>query len=272
MKIIGLSNIRYELDNLKEIPHILFVGARGTGKTTLAMYLAQTKHKNIHFLTGNTLKKQDMLATFVTLEKDDIILIDEIHRLRPEVEELLYQPLELFKLPIQDKSGNHLLLDLEKFSLIGTTTKPSKLSKPLLSRFQLTLHIPHYNIRELARIVRTKYNISQREALLVASNTITPREALNLAFRVVQLGGNIQKNLEFIGYKFGLSKTERYYLKIVHKVGKISKRSLASALQIDEDELDYIEDKLIHKGLVEITNRGRSLTIKGMLKIKEMLK
>jgi len=270
-KLIGLKDIRYELDKLKAVPHILFTGPRGTGKTTLGNYIAETRDKKVKFVTGNTLKKTDVLNLFVNIREGDIILIDEIHRLNPAVEEVLYQPMETGKLPIQDISGNTMEFPLPQFSLIGTTTKSAAISKPLMSRFQITFHIPHYNLRELTRIVLSNYNdMPLRSALQIAGNVVTPREAINLAFRVTQLGDDIEQNLKFIGYKLGVSRLERQYLKVVQNVGKISLASLVSAMQVDEDEVRFVEDKLIQKRLIQISSRGRTLTVNGMMKLKDL--
>jgi len=271
MNLVGLTNIKYELNHLKSIPHTLFFGGRGTGKTTLSQYIADLKGKRLTFLTGNTLRLNELLKVFVDVEDGDIILIDEIHGLSPRIEEVLYQPMETGKLYIKDVSGTFQEYQLPKFTLIGTTTKPSMISKPLMSRFQLMFQIPHYNIRELARIIRVNFNkIAIPDALKIAINVVSPREAVNLARRVSSLGDNIIKNLEFVGYKYGLSKAERFYLKIVNQVGKISLTNLASALQLDGDEVRYIEEKLIRKGYINVSSSGRSLTVKGLIKIKEL--
>jgi Holliday junction DNA helicase RuvB len=272
MRLIGLTNLRYELDSLKELPHILFLGPRGTGKTTLSEYVATSHNRKLILTVGKTLKAQDLLNILININENDVLLIDEIHRLNPGTEELLYHPMEKFQLPIKNLYGSFQTFPLPKFCLIGTTTKPSLLSKPLISRFQLQMDIPHYNVRELARIIQSNYNfLSQREALSIAVNTITPREAVNLASRITNFGNkNISEVLEFIGYKYGLSQSERYYLKIVHEVNTISLTSLGNALQIDKDEVSFIEDKLIRKGYIDITTKGRQLTIKGILKIKQL--
>lgn len=276
MKLIGLNNIKHEIDNLNEVPHIVFFGPRGTGKSTMAEHIAQRKNKKLITTVGKNLTIQKLLNVFVNLEEDDVLLIDEIHGLNRGVEEQLYIPMEKYKLPIETTSGIFQTLPLPKFTVIGTTTMPSKISKPLMSRFKITFQIPHYTLRELAQIIITNYpQISIKNALSISINTVTPREAINLAYRVVSLcknenvNDNIVKNLEFIGYKYGLSKSERFYLKIVHNVGKISLTSLANALQIDKDEVKYVEDKLIRKGLIDISTKGRFLTVKGLLKIKQ---
>lgn len=270
--LIGLKNIRYELDRLKGvIPHICLSGPRGTGKTTVAKYVATSKKKKLIFVTGNTLKKQELLNILINIEEGDVLLIDEIHRLRPDVEEMLYQPMENFQISLKDMSGRFHLYDIPKFTVIGTTTKTYKISKPLMSRFQLALRISHYNVRELTKIILNEFStLSVREALLISLNTVTPREAINLSRRAVSLDKNIKNALLFMGYKYGLSKSERFYLKIVYNVGKISLSSLTSALQLDIDEVKYIEDKLIQKGYIEISSKGRQLTVKGLIKVKEI--
>ena len=240
--------------------------------TTLAEYVASSHNRKLIVTVGKTLKVQDLLNIFININENDILLIDEIHRLNPGTEELLYHPMEKFQLPIKNLYGSFQSFPLPKFCLIGTTTKPSLLSKPLISRFQLQMDIPHYNVRELARIVQSNYSyLTRHEALLIALNTITPREAVNLTSRITNFADkNIPQVLEFIGYKYGLSLSERYYLKIVHEVNTISLTSLGNALQLDKDEVNFIEDKLIRKGYIDITTKGRQLTIKGILKIKQI--
>ena len=277
MKLIGLKNIKYELDKLSEVPHIIFFGPRGTGKSTMAEHVAVQRNKKLLTAVGKNLTRQKLLNTFVNIEEGDVLLIDEIHGLNRGVEELLYIPMEQYRLPIESTNGQLQTFPLPKFSVIGTTTMPSKISKPLMSRFKITFQIPHYTLRELAQIIVSNYpQISIKNALRIAINTVTPRESINLAYRILSLcndedvNSSIEKNLEFIGYKYGMSKSERFYLKIVHNVGKISLTSLANALQIDKDEVKYVEDKLIRKGLIDISTKGRYLTVAGLLKIKEI--
>jgi len=105
MNLIGLDNIKYEINRLQEVPHILISGARGTGKTTLARYISHIKNKRLIFTTGNTLKKIELLNIFIRIQEGDILLIDEIHRLFPKLEEILYQPMENFILPVKTTYG-----------------------------------------------------------------------------------------------------------------------------------------------------------------------
>jgi len=277
MKLVGLQNIRYEISRLNDVPHILFIGARGTGKSTLAKYIAESKRRNLLVTIGNTLTKQDILNILINIKRNDIWLIDEIHRLSPQVEEILYSPMESFKLAVRTERGTFQEYKVPKFSLIGTTTKPSCVSAPLVSRFQIIFQIPHYSLRELAKIIRLHYPVfSIKSAVNIAHNVVTPREAINLSRRIMSLrqsndiNSEVESILRMIGYQFGLSKLERFYIKVVYNLGTASLQSLSNALQIDKSEVLYIEDKLIRKGLVNITSRGRSLTFSGMILVKKI--
>ena len=117
-------------------------------------------------------------------------------------------------------------------------------------------------------------DINRKTALKIAVNTVTPRESINLARRCLNLSQNINSDvdrvLEFIGYKYGLSKNERFYLKILYNCQRLSQTSLCSALQVDKDELSFIEDKLLQRRLIEITNKGRQLTFKGLQLVRKL--
>lgn len=266
MKLTGLKNIKYELDNLgKDFPHVLLTGSRGTGKTMLARYLAEKYQRRLLFLTGNTLKKDEIIDIFIHIKENDIILVDEIHNCRLAVEEVFYQPLEEKILPLNSINGCNAILSLPKFSLIGTTTKTSLISKPLISRFQIEIQIPHYNLDELSQIIKGSYpSLSLEDCALIAENITTPREAVNLARRIVKFPLPVRQALEFIGFRYGLSCFERDYIKILYNVKKIAFTSLSFALQLDKDIILKIEDKLIKNRFLEITSRGRQLSTEGI--------
>ena len=258
--MIGLEKIRQELSSYDTVPHTLFTGARGTGKTMLSKWIARQRRKELIFLTGNTLTLKKLNNVFLNLKEDDIILIDEIHRTPARVEEDLYQPLNANIFPITTPDGNNYIYRLPRFTLLATTTQTAKISKPLLSRFKLIFHIPEYTTTELAEIIQQQ-GFSFKDAIKIAKNVITPREAVNLAYRIRNLHLEVSKALEFVGYRNGLNEFERKYLEVLQKVKpqRLSLTSLAFALQLDKEEIYSIEDKLIRRGLIDINSRGRGL-------------
>ena len=258
--IVGLEKIRKELANYKQYPHILFTGARGTGKTLLSKYIAKQAGKELIFLTGNTITSQKLLKVFLRLQPGDIILIDEIHRMPAKTEEMLYQPLNNNTFPFTTLSGNNYIINLPQFTLIATTTATAKISKPLLSRFKLIFHMPEYSKEQLAQIIEQQ-GFTEQEALQIAENVIAPREAVNLAFRIKNLGMEVKKALEFLGYQNGLDERERQYLRVLEEVypQRLSLTALTFALQLDKDEVLSIEDKLIRRKMININTKGRGL-------------
>ncbi len=271
-KLIGIEKILYEIDNLKEIPNILFSGTRGTGKTALAEKICKDRNKNLILLTGHTLKKKELIQILLNLKENDLILIDEIHSLKSDIEEVLYLPIERHILPLQNERGNSIIISLPKFSFIATTTKSSKLSKPLISRFQLHIQIPQYNLRTLARIVKDRFSkLSITDCLKIAINIMTPREAINLAKRITNFPMSVSAALEFIGYYSGLSAFERQYLRLLKEVKRMALNSISFAMQLDRDEIRKLEDKLIKLKYIEIKSTGRSLLPNGE-KIIEKIK
>ncbi len=265
--LIGLKKIQYELDNLPEkLPHVLFSAARGTGKTSMAEEIARRRGKELIILTGHTLTVKEVNNMLLNLEGGEIVLIDEIHRLNPKAEEALYLPMERYFLSMQTTAGHNLKVGLPHFTLIGTTTKSSDISRPLLSRFQLHFIIPHYNLRDLSRIVKNKFNnFSTRDCLKVAKKIVTPREALNLAYRINQLPFGLDEAFEFVGYQKDLSLFERKYLKLLNQRKRLSLTSLTFTLQLDKSEVMKIEDRLINLDYIEVKSNGRFVTDKGKL-------
>jgi len=241
------------------------------GKTASAEALAIKRKKNLIILTAHTLTIKEVHTLLMNLKGGEIILIDEIHKLQPKVEEALYLPMERYFLTLQTKSGQNIKIKLPHFTLIGTTTKSSDISKPLISRFQLHFIIPHYSLRNLSRIVKYKFpSLTLKECLKISKKIVTPREALNLAYRVTQLPFDVDKAFEFIGYKNDLSLFERKYLKLLEQRVRLSLTSLTFTLQLDKSEVRKIEDKLINLDYLEVKSNGRFLTVKGK-KLLEVL-
>jgi len=267
-KFIGLDRIVDELTNLSSlttVPHILFEGSRGSGKTTLANYVGKLTHKKMITLNAPAVNFQKLQSVILTLGKNSILFIDEIHRLHPKVEELLYHPMENGEMYM---SG--FRMKIPPFTLIGATTRPDLITKPLQSRFQLRISVPRYSVRELAKIVKSTYTeLSRRDSLLIARCASVPREVLNLGYRLHQLKKTVPEGLAFLNYIDGLSKTERDYLQYIRMEPK-SVSSLSAYLMIPEQSIGDLEQRLIHLNLITITSKGRTLTPQGLMKVTNL--
>jgi len=172
------------------LDHVLLSGPPGLGKTTLAYILATAMGVNIKNTSGPTIEKAgDLAGLLTTLERGDVLFIDEIHRLQPAIEEYLYPAMEDFKLDIiidQGPSARSVRLNLPKFTLIGATTRAGMISSPLRSRFGMTSRLDYYNAEELREIIKRSagllgIEIEDDGALEIASRSRgTPRVANNL--------------------------------------------------------------------------------------------
>jgi Holliday junction DNA helicase RuvB len=271
MEFIGLKNVLWEVGLLlqqKPFPHTLFTGPRGSGKTKLSQYIGAQAGVPFVEINAPALDKKKLYTTLLTLKPYSILFIDEIHRLHPAVEEILYQPTESRTLTVPFR--NRLMtIKFIPFTLIGATTRPALLSKPMLSRFKIRIAIPRYSLRELARMIVTQYSMQIKEALDIAQYTLVPREALNLAFRVKSLNQPVNQALAFFGFKDGLSTQEQSYIKLIG-TNAVSLTSLSGFLQLDEDTIQLLEERLMSLGIIEITGRGRQLSHKGLLKLQTL--
>src|SRR5256714_4471088 len=140
------------------IDHVLLSGPPGLGKTTLAHILAKSMNANLKSTSGPTIEKAgDLAGLLTTLERGDVLFIDEIHRLQPAIEEYLYPAMEEFKLNSiidQGPSARSVRLNLPKFTLIGATTRAGMISSPLRSRFEMTSRLDYYTAEELQEIIQ----------------------------------------------------------------------------------------------------------------------
>ena len=272
MKLIGLEKIVEEIKILKQknsvFPHTLLVGPRGVGKTTISRYVSQLVNKETYFTTGATLDKTDLFRYLTMMTKGDILIIDEIHRLNKRVEEMLYSVLQDNNLIINRYAQP---IEIEEITIIGITTRPSMLSKPLLSRFRVKFEILHYTQEQLTLICKEHYPVfTFEECKKIAECCFVPRDVVNLAYRISNLDfKTIDEKLRFLGYKKGLSEKERRYLEAL-KIQTVGLKTLEGILQIHEDEIRYVEDRLLWLGLIEITNKGRQLTPKGYRVLREL--
>jgi len=270
MLLIGLEKEQYELLKAPINHHILISGPRGSGKTSLIKFLASAKRRRLTFISSATTNLDHILTTLLSVKEGDIIAIDEIHRLNKVMEEALYVPMEEFILYIPTQYGGTTQIKLPQFTLIGTTTQLSALSKALKSRFVLHIQIPTYSLKTLSKIVKVNFpNLTLKDSVLIAHHSIVPREAINLAKRVVSLGLGVQQGLAFLGYKNGLTSLEFKYLDLLKSQERLSLNSISSILQISKEDVQLLEEKLLRRKLIKITSSGRSLTFEGLLLLRK---
>ncbi len=264
------------------LEHILLSGPPGLGKTTLAYILAGAMSVNIKSTSGPTIEKAgDLAGLLTTLERGDVLFIDEIHRLSPAIEEYLYPAMEDYKLDIiidQGPNARSVRLNLPKFTMIGATTRAGMISAPLRSRFGMTCRLDYYTAEELQSIVvrsagLINVTIDDAGALEIASRSRgTPRIANNLLrwardFAQVRAGNKIGRDVADQALTMldidrdGFDEMDMRILEaLIHKFagGPVGLNSLAVAIGEDAGTLEDVnEPYLIMQGYVKRTAQGR---------------
>lgn len=275
------------------LDHVLLYGPPGLGKTTLAHIIANELGSNIKTASGPTIEKSgDLAAILSTLEPNDVLFIDEIHRIPRYIEEILYSAMEDFKLDIiigSDGQSRNIKIDLPPFTLVGATTRAGDLTSPLRDRFGIISKLEFYSNEELSQIVKRSarvlnLNIDDDSALEIAKRSRkTPRIANRLLKRVsdfalVNSNGDItidivKSSLQRLKIdESGLDSTDiEYLMSIINKFngGPVGIESIASSIGEEVTTIeDVIEPFLLQEGYVKRTSRGRIITEKTYKKFK----
>jgi holliday junction DNA helicase RuvB len=271
------------------LDHVLFYGPPGLGKTTLSYLIATEMQTSIRVTAGPMIEKSGDLAAILTnLTEGDILFIDEIHRLSPNIEEVLYSAMEDFRLDIVIGSGpaaQTVKIDLPRFTLVGATTRAGMLSAPLKARFGIEGRMQFYNHKELSRIIEIaaqkleKPTSSDAAMEMARRSRGTPRIALRLLRRVRDFAevenetsithDRTQSALSALGVdQQGFDELDIKLLRLLtDKRGRaIGLSTLAAALSEDEGTVeDVLEPYLLANGYIERTHRGRIATSKTYL-------
>lgn len=280
---IGASKLRKTA-----MDHVLLHGPPGLGKTTLAQIISRELGVNYHMTSGPVIAKAGDLAAILTnLEKKDVLFIDEIHRLSPSIEEVLYPAMEDYSLDLvigEGPAARSIRIDLQPFTLVGATTRLGLLTTPLRDRFGIPLRLEFYSINNLVKVITRGasligINIDDNAAIEIAKRSRgTPRIANRLLRRVfdfalINKSKNISLEIASISLtklgvdKMGLDSSDIRYLKLLaHKYGggPVGLETIAAGLSESKDAVEeVIEPYLLQEGFIQRSPRGRILGDEG---------
>ena len=285
------ANLRVFIESARRrqqaMDHTLFYGPPGLGKTTLAQIMSRELGVNFRMTSGPVLAKAGDLAAILTnLDKRDVLFIDEIHRLNPAVEEVLYPALEDFQLDLvigEGPAARTVRIDLQPFTLVGATTRLGLLTTPLRDRFGIPTRLEFYTVQELELIVTRAASLMGAAATPDGAHEIarrargTPRIAGRLLRRVadfalVEGDGRVTQSIADRALNrlsvddLGLDGADRRYLRLLaenYGGGPVGVETIAAALSEARDAIEeVIEPFLLQQGLIQRTPRGRMLAHK----------
>jgi Holliday junction DNA helicase RuvB len=290
---VGQAKVREQLEIFigaakkrdEALDHVLLFGPPGLGKTTLSHIIAHELGVNLRQTSGPVLEKpKDLAAILTNLEKNDVLFIDEIHRLSPVVEDILYPALEDFRIDIMIGEGpaaRSIKLDLQPFTLVGATTRAGMLTNPLRDRFGIVARLEFYDVQDLTHIVTRSASLLQAPIEHDGAREIarrsrgTPRIANRLLRRVrdyaeVKADGRIDAGIADRALQMlqvdaaGFDVMDRKLLQaIIEKFdgGPVGVDNLAAAIGEERDTIeDVLEPYLIQQGFIQRTPRGRIAT------------